>query len=90
MPAAQILETIVTPNADGAIVQLYISDAARDAEDAAIRLALTVSIPAFQSPLLIHIQRAAIEAATNALRDLNSSLGQQLMQSNQPPTPTPK
>lgn len=88
MSAVTIRETIVTPNADGATVQLYISDAAREAEDAAIRLALTVSIPALQTPLLIHVQRAALNLLQRMLRDLDDSLGKELMAGNHRSTAT--
>jgi hypothetical protein len=90
MPAVQIRETIVTPHDGGETVQLYISDAAREDEGAAIRLALTVSIPEFRMPLMVHVQRAAIEKALAALRGVNEALGKELMQSSHPPTPTLK
>lgn len=78
MPQIQLFETIVTPSVDGSIVQLYISNSPRDAEDGAIRIALTALIPAYNIPLLAHVQRAAIAQALKALQAVHNELGFEL------------
>jgi hypothetical protein len=84
MPSAQILETIVTPTGSSSTIQLYISDAPRDAEDAGIRLTLTVSIPAYRVPLLAHLQRDALDKAAETLRSVYRGLGIELEKNGRP------
>ena len=52
MPDVEIRETIVTPDENGALVQLQISDVRPPYEGAAILLTLAVRVPEFRSPLL--------------------------------------
>ena len=54
--AVSIQETIITPAKNGLTVQLYISDKPRNDESAAMRLALTATIPHQQ----LLVQRAAL------------------------------
>lgn len=80
MADAQILQTTVTQDAGGAVVQLQISDAPLLAEDAAIRLILTVRVPGFLTPLLAHLERAAMTEARNVLSALLQSKGQEIQE----------
>jgi hypothetical protein len=88
MPTPQILETIVTPNESGSTIQLYISDVARDAEDAGIRMTVTVSIPAYRVPLLAHMQRTALDKAAETLRSVYRGLGLELEKNGRGLDPT--
>jgi hypothetical protein len=78
MADAKILETTITQDADGVIVQLQISDAPPLAEDAAIRLVLTVRVPEYRTPLLAHLERAAMTEARNVLSALLQSKAQEI------------
>ena len=75
---AKILETIVTPNADGAVVQIQISDAPLDAEAWAIRLTLAVQGPLARRPLLDQVQHDAIDQANTALAALLRDLKEKI------------
>jgi hypothetical protein len=88
MPSPQIFETLVTPSADGSTVQLYISDSPRDSESAAIRLILTVQIQEYATPLLAHVQRAAIAQASATLKEVDKAIETHLKQSRQDPFAT--
>lgn len=74
----KILQTVVTPNENGAVVQLQISDGSLDAEYAAIRLTLAVQVPEYDVPLLAHLQREAMAIAREALLALERALGQEI------------
>lgn len=88
MPDAEIRETIVVPEANGgAVVQLQISDAPLPAEDATILIRLTVKLPAYKLPLLAHLQREAMDAASRILRDLHLAVGQDIQETSYPPNP---
>jgi hypothetical protein len=92
MPSAGIRETIVTPaDANGAaVVQIQISDVLLPVEDAAIRLTLAVSVPAFEAPLLAQMQRAAMEIARDTLSALLQQLAQEIQGAGHDLRPTQK
>lgn len=85
----EILETIVTPDANGTLVQLQISDKPLLAEDAAIRLVLTVRVPALELPLLVHLQREAMKVGSDALRAVLQDLASQIQQTPHDVNPRP-
>lgn len=68
MAKTEIRETTVSPDGDGSIVRLQISDAPPPYESATMHLQLTVRLPAYEPPLLAHLQREAIDAAVQELR----------------------
>lgn len=78
VPNAKILETTVTPNARGSVVQLQISDAPLDAEAWAIRLTLSVQIPAYRLPLVAHVEREAINIADDVLAALLRNMAEEI------------
>ncbi len=81
VPNAKILETTVIPNAGGSLVQLQISDAPLDAEAWAIRLTLSVQIPAYRLPLLAHVEREAINIADDVLGTLLRTMAEEIQKS---------
>lgn len=70
----KIYRTTVTPAGDGEVVQLHISDAPPGDESASFVLDITARVPTFESPLLLHVQREAMDKAqkvlSNYLREL--------------------
>lgn len=81
LPNAKILETTILPDAGGVTVRLQIADAplqSLDAASAGFHLALSVRLPAYQSPLLVHMEREAIDVAHTVLsallRDLKDEI----------------
>jgi hypothetical protein len=89
MAKAAILQTIVTPDGDGTVVQLQISDAPLLDESAAIRIALTVRVGAYDLPLLAHLEREALEVALRALRDLSQAKASEIVKSSHSMHPEP-
>ena len=87
MPNVEIRETIVTPDANGALVQLQISDVPPPYEGAAILLTLAVRVPEFRSPLIAHIQHEAVLVADDTLRDLAQRLLQEVDRAHYPLRP---
>jgi len=66
-----IQETTLTPiEGGGFAVELHISEAPADAEDAAFVLKLYVEIPRPQTDQLSHIQRQALLVGSQVLRNL--------------------
>jgi hypothetical protein len=78
MSAITIQETVVTATKSGQSVQLYISDAPRDSESAAIRLALTAPIRQMNQPLLAEVQRAALQAVRTVMSGLLQDLADEI------------
>lgn len=78
MPTVKIYETIVSPDSGGTLVQLQISDAPLADEIWAIRLTLAARVPAFEGPLLVHVQRAAVLEAVSTLKALADDLLQEV------------
>lgn len=76
--AIEIRATTVTPNASGALVQLHISDATHPDAVAATSLTLAVQVPAFDGPLLAHLQREAMEIAYNVLGELREQTAREI------------
>jgi hypothetical protein len=74
----EIRETIVTPDVDGDLVQLHISDVAPDAEGATFRLQLLAKLPAYHTPRLAQLQREAMEMAQDALTSLRQKLANEI------------
>jgi hypothetical protein len=70
MPDAEIRITTVTQDASGFLVQLHISDEVRPDVAPATSLTLTVRVPAFETPLLAHLQREAMKTAHETLSNL--------------------
>jgi len=71
----EIRETIVTPKADDAVVQLHISDRKLEDESASFVLRLSVEISPMHDAQLSTIQREALKRARKALQDLIDSQG---------------
>ena len=74
MPDAQIRETTIIPDDDGATVRLQISDEKPPAESPAILLQISVRLPAYKTPMVAQMQREAIVIAADALRRLRDAL----------------
>jgi hypothetical protein len=90
MADAEIRETIVVPNADGAVVRLQISDAPLLSESPAILIQMSVRLPAYSMPLLAHYQREALRVTMEVLRKLNTEIGQEIQSSQYDLSPTQK
>jgi hypothetical protein len=91
LPAAKILETTVTPDKDGQIVRLQISDGSLDpASPATFRLALTAKLPAYRFPLVTHVEREAMKLAEAVLAQRLRETGEELQKSRAPFDPSPK
>lgn len=60
---AEILETTISHSANGTVVQLHLADAPKDDPHASFRLQLLATLPTYQAPLLIHLQREALTQA---------------------------
>lgn len=74
MADPSIRETVLTPKGDGGVaVELHISDAPLDDEDAAFVLRLHVEIPPQQGDRLSQVQREALKVASQVIRDLISA-----------------
>jgi hypothetical protein len=76
--AIEIRETIVTPDANGSVVQLHISDVALGDEGGSFRLVLRAKLPAYETPLLMHCQREAMKKADDVLRALVQQMAAEL------------
>jgi hypothetical protein len=75
----EIRETTITPDADGSIVRLQISDVPPPYESATMLLDVTVKLPEYTAPpLLAQLQRQAIRAAMEVLRAFDQSLIQEI------------
>jgi hypothetical protein len=62
VPSAEIRETTVTPDADGSIVRLHISDVPLAVEHTpAIRIMIEAKLPPYRTALLEQYQREAIQ-----------------------------
>ena len=78
MSGPEIRETTATPDADGSVVQLHISDAPPLSESPGIRLQLSVKIPAYETPLLAHLQREVMKRAKDVLEALLQKLASEI------------
>lgn len=79
MPDVEIRTTTITPDADGSIVRLQISDALPPFESAKMLLELTVKLPEYIEPLLMaQFQRQAIRAAQEVIRTLDQKLVEEI------------
>jgi hypothetical protein len=79
MPDVEIRATTITPDADGSIVRLQLSDAPLQAQYATTLLDVTVKLPEYTDPLLMaQLQRQAIRAAMDVFRALDQSLLQEI------------
>jgi hypothetical protein len=65
----KIHRTTVTPAEDGEVVQLYVSDAPPGDVSASFVLDITARVPTFESPLLLHVQREAMDKAQKVLSE---------------------
>jgi hypothetical protein len=74
----EIRETIVTPAADGDLVQLHISDAPPGDESATFRLNLLAKLPLVRTPALAQLQREAIEMTQATLSEILQGLAIEL------------
>jgi len=87
---ATIHRTTVAPTERGSIVQLYISDAALEAETAENSLQLTISLPKYAGPILLaQAQREAIRTAQEMLRQQADCLVQEIGETDLDPKPLP-
>jgi hypothetical protein len=75
MPDATIRETIVTPDENGQVVRLQISDVPPPFERATMLLQMTVRLPAYKAPLLAHLERAALLQARDVVNRLLQEKG---------------
>jgi hypothetical protein len=79
MADAEIRQTTVTPDADGSIVRLQISDAPLQSESATMLLDMTVKLPEYTAPLLIaQFQRQALRVAMEVLRSFERRIIQEI------------
>jgi hypothetical protein len=83
MADVEIRETTVAAPSNGLAVRVQISDAPLNAENAAMLLDLHVTLPAYEAPLLLQVQRQAIVAAMDVLRALEHVLAHEI-QGNDP------
>jgi hypothetical protein len=73
--AVAIQETIVTPAGDETVVQLRIADESQPDDRGAISLVLTLRVKSLPNPTLARLQRSALKAAGDHIRDLLQPLG---------------
>ncbi len=80
--AVEIRQTIVTPYAEKALVQLHISDAPLDAEgEAKLRIVLSAKVDLLPGMLLDQIQRDALSAARDAISPILQRMAKQIQES---------
>jgi len=70
LPDAKILETTVTPNADGSVVRLQIADGSLDPASYSILLEISVKIPIPRLAALAQIEHDALDFADSVLSEL--------------------
>jgi len=76
---AKILETTVAASGDALVVRLQIADVQRPEEEAAgVHMTVTIRVPAYNCPLLVHLQRAALDTAQKILAKLSDELLQSI------------
>jgi hypothetical protein len=73
-----IQETTITPTKGGLLFQLYVSDAPRESESAAMRLALTATIPDPGRKSLQWMQVQALTAVRESIQETINDLYQHL------------
>jgi hypothetical protein len=79
-----IRRTTVTPDNDGSVVQLHISDMPPEAESAKTVIQLSLHLPAYRPPLLLtHIQRETMIAAQETLSALLQALADEIGETRQ-------
>jgi hypothetical protein len=79
MPKVEIRETTIIPDADGSVVRLQLSDAPLQSESVTTLLVVTVTLPEYTAPsLIVQLQRQAILAAMEILREFDQSLLQEI------------
>jgi hypothetical protein len=83
----EIRETIVTPVANGQVVQLHISDVPLDDEGGAFRLVLRAKLPSFRTPLVRQLQREAMKIAQDKMTDLLKNLASEIQKTELSPEP---
>jgi hypothetical protein len=76
----EIRKTIVTPTADGDLIQLHISDAPPDDESATFVLQIVAKMPPLEPCLLAQMQREAMTTAQDALTPILQDLAAQITQ----------
>ena len=77
----EIRETTVTPGATVDAVQLRISDARQQDEDASFELTILAKIRPLRTPTLAHLQRAVMEMTQDALTPILQRLARELQDS---------
>ena len=82
-----VRETTIKQDGASTIVELHVSDAPLAEPLASFRLTIAASVPDFQAPTLAHLQRAVIEKAQEALRDIETALYQELHAEGYPNQP---
>lgn len=70
LPDARILETTVTPNADGLAIRLLIADGSLDPASGTMRLEIAVQIPPHGRATLARIELEAMDLANSVLAAL--------------------
>lgn len=85
MANAEIRETMITPDVDGTIVRLRISDVPLvDEHTAATQLVVEIKVPQYETPMLAHLQQKALDLAIQDLQELRKKLTFELQDSHYP------
>jgi hypothetical protein len=88
--AIEIRETIVTSEPDADVVQLHISDVAIGDEGGSFRLVLHAKLRPLETPVLAHLQRAAMALAQDALTEILQKTAKQVTSAGYGLYPTPR
>ena len=78
MPEVRIQETVIREVGSNCLVRLFVSDAAREDDDYSIRIDISTAMSRYQSPLMVQLQRRAIENVLAVLHRLDEELLQDI------------
>jgi hypothetical protein len=88
--AVEIHRTIVTPDADGDVVELYVSDAPPEDASASFVLRLTTKVGPYDHPQVAQLQRAAMMIAADQLNELARDMAEGITGAGYGLKPRPK
>jgi hypothetical protein len=74
MADVTIRETTVLPDGDGLAVRIEIADGPPPYETASTHLRLSVRLPAYEPPLLAHLQAETVRAAIRQLQAIETEV----------------
>jgi hypothetical protein len=78
LPKPEVLRTTITPDGDGTIVELQVSDGSLLDESPATRITLSIRLGSYELPLLAHLEQIALRKASEIPGELADQIGLQL------------